>query len=67
MEQIKGNRIDAILNEKNMTRAELIDRVGLDPSYMYKVIGGKKKNLNLTTAMKIAKALDYPLEVIFIF
>lgn len=67
MDQIKGNRIDAILNEKNMTRAEFIDKVGLDPSYMYKLIRGEKKNLNLTTAMKISQALEYPIEVIFIF
>lgn len=66
MEQIKGNRINAILNEKNMTRAELIDIVGLDPSFIAKIVNGKKKNLNLTTAHRIAKALDYPVEVVFI-
>lgn len=66
MEQIKGNRINAILNEKNMTRAELIDILGLDASFVAKIINGKKKNLNLTTAIRIAKALDYPVEVVFI-
>jgi len=66
MEGIKGNRINAILNEKNMTRAELIDKIKIDPSFMAKIISGKKKNLNLTTAMRISKALDYPIEVVFI-
>jgi transcriptional regulator with XRE-family HTH domain len=67
MDYIKGNRINAILYEKNMTRAELIDILGIDPSFMAKIINNKKKNLNVTTAIKIAKALDYPVDVVFIF
>jgi DNA-binding XRE family transcriptional regulator len=34
---------------------------------MAKIINNKKKNLNVTTAMKISKALDYPIDVVFIF
>jgi len=67
METIKGNRINAILTEKNMTRSELIDLTGIDPSYMAKIINGKKKNIMITTAFKIATVLDYPVEVVFIF
>jgi transcriptional regulator with XRE-family HTH domain len=67
MDYITGNRINAILYEKNMTRAELIDKLGIDPSFMAKIINNKKKNLNVTTAMKISRALDYPIDVVFIF
>jgi DNA-binding Xre family transcriptional regulator len=42
MDYIKGNRINAILYEKNMTRAELIDILGIDPSFMAKIINNKK-------------------------
>jgi DNA-binding Xre family transcriptional regulator len=49
-----------------MTRSELIDKTGIDASMMSKIINGSKKDLRLTTAHRIAKALDYPLEVVFI-
>jgi DNA-binding XRE family transcriptional regulator len=32
-----------------------------------KIVNGKKSNLNVTTANKIANALNYPIEVVFIF
>jgi transcriptional regulator with XRE-family HTH domain len=67
METLKGNRINACLNERNMTRAELIELTEIDPSHLAKIINGKKKNLNVTTAIKIAKVLEYPVEVVFIF
>jgi DNA-binding Xre family transcriptional regulator len=66
MSYIKGNRINACLYEKNMTRSELIDKTGIDASMMSKIINGTKKDIRLTTASRIAKALDYPLEVVFI-
>ncbi len=66
MSYIKGNRINACLYEKNMTRSELIDKTGIDASMMSKIINGTKKDIRLTTAHRIAKALDYPLEVVFI-
>lgn len=66
MSYIKGNRINSCLYERNMTRSELIERTGIDPSMMSKIINGSKKNLTLTTAHKIAKVLDYPVEVVFI-
>jgi DNA-binding XRE family transcriptional regulator len=50
-----------------MTRAELIEKTEIDPSYMAKIINQKKQNLNITTAIKISKALDFPVEVVFIF
>jgi DNA-binding XRE family transcriptional regulator len=50
-----------------MTRAELIELTEIDPSHLAKIINGKKKNLNVTTAIKIAKVLEYPVEVVFIF
>jgi transcriptional regulator with XRE-family HTH domain len=67
MEVLKGNRINACLNERNMTRAELIELTEIDPSHLSKIINGKKQNLNITTAMKIARVLEYPVEVVFIF
>jgi DNA-binding Xre family transcriptional regulator len=49
-----------------MTRSELIERTGIDTSMMSKIINGTKKDVRLTTAYKIAKVLDYPIEVVFI-
>jgi DNA-binding Xre family transcriptional regulator len=66
MQIIKGNRINACLYERNMTRSELIERTGIDTSMMSKIINGTKKDVRLTTAYKIAKVLDYPIEVVFI-
>jgi len=67
MEIIKGNRINECLYQRNMTRAELIELTEIDPSFMAKIINGKKNNMNITTAVKISKALGFPVEVVFIF
>ena len=65
-EKLKGNRINECLFRRNMSRAELIDKTGLDASFVAKIVNGKKSNLNVTTANKIATALNYPIEVVFI-
>jgi transcriptional regulator with XRE-family HTH domain len=66
-EKLKGNRINECLFRRNMSRAELIDKTGLDASFVAKIVNGKKSNFNVTTANKIANALNYPIEVVFIF
>jgi DNA-binding Xre family transcriptional regulator len=66
MSLLKGNRINACLNDRNISRSELIDMIQIDPSHMAKIINNKRKNIALTTAYNIAKALDYPIEVVFI-
>jgi transcriptional regulator with XRE-family HTH domain len=66
-EKLRGNRINECLFKRNMSRAELIDITGLDASFVAKIVNNKKGNLNVTTAHKIAKALNYPIEIVFIF
>jgi DNA-binding Xre family transcriptional regulator len=66
MSELKGNRINACLNERNMSRSELIDITQIDSSHIAKIINNKQKGISLTTAYKIASALEYPIEVVFI-
>ena len=65
-ETIKGNRINECLFEKDMTRAELIEITGLDPGHVSKIINNAMPCLSLPIANKIAKALGFPIEVVFI-
>ena len=65
-ETIKGNRINECLFEKDMSRAELIEITGLDSGHVSKIINNAVPSLSLPIAHKIAKALGFPIEVVFI-
>ena len=64
--KIVGNRIEATLFEKNMSRAELIDNLAFDPSRMAKIVNNKYPQLSLVSAMKVARELNVPVETLFI-
>jgi DNA-binding XRE family transcriptional regulator len=66
-EKIHGNRIREILQEIGMTQRELAD-LSLDGMYTHlnKIINGKRRCISLPIAMKIAMALNKPVEEIFI-
>jgi transcriptional regulator with XRE-family HTH domain len=65
--KIKGNRINACLYEIDMTRSELCEITQIDPSAMAKIIKNKVPLISLGKAVCIAKALGYPVELVFIF
>jgi transcriptional regulator with XRE-family HTH domain len=64
-EKLFGNRIKAILKEINMSQQELSDLTELEPSYLSKVILGKRRCISLPIAFKISSALKRPVEEVF--
>lgn len=65
-ETIYGNNIRKILKEINMTQQELSDVSKLSPSFVSKIILGKRKCISLPIAFKISKALNKTVEEVFI-
>lgn len=65
---IVGNRIEDILDEIGMTKAELADR-SLDGnrSFLTRIIDNKRKNLSLPIAIRISSVLKRPVEEVFIY
>jgi len=66
-EKIYGNRIKAILHNKQMTPQELSDLAGIDPSHLSRIINGKKRCISLPVAFKVSRALRTPIEEVFIY
>lgn len=64
--KLYGNRIKQILAEKNMSPQELSDLVETTPSHISKIINGQRRCISLPIAIKIAVALQTPVEHIFI-
>jgi transcriptional regulator with XRE-family HTH domain len=62
-----GNRIKQILKEKNMSPQELSDIVETPPSHISRIINGQRRCISLPIAMKIAMALETPVEQVFIY
>lgn len=60
-----ANRIAEILIEKAMTQQELADLTGLYNSHISEIVSGNRKGVSLNVAIKIAKALEMPIEDIF--
>lgn len=58
------NRIGEILAAQKRTQRELARSVHIDEGELSKIIHGKK-NINLETAKKIARALGYSVEYIW--
>ena len=63
--EIIGNNLASILESKQMTQAELADLSGLDQNHVCRIINGHKKQLSLSTAIKISNALRMQVEEIF--
>lgn len=66
-DKIYGNRIKQILTEKNMSHIELSDISGVIPSHLSKIINGQRRCVSLPIAFKIARALNTPVEELFIY
>jgi transcriptional regulator with XRE-family HTH domain len=65
-EKIYGNNIREILEEKEMVQQELADLIDTNPAHLSRIINGKRLCISLPVAMKIAEALDRPVEEVFI-
>lgn len=59
------NNLGQILLEKGMTQQELADLTELFPSHISEIISGRRKGVHINIAIKIANALDMPVEDIF--
>ena len=66
-EMLNGNHIQELLEIKGMTRNELAILVGTDNSHISRIINNKVKCISLPIAIKIAQALQEPVENVFIF
>lgn len=66
-EKMYGHTIKLILKEKGMSPQELSDISGILPSHISRIINGKRKCISLPIAIKIAQALETPVEQVFIY
>ena len=66
-EQIVNNKIRLILDERNMTQQELSDITGILPQHLSLIIKNKRKCISLPTALRIGKALNTPVESLFLY
>ena len=66
-EKLYGNLIKQILLKKGMTPQELADVSGIIPSHLSRIINGQRRCISLPIAIKIAQALETPVEEIFIY
>ena len=53
---------DKLLAEKNLTKAEVIERAGLNREYAYHILSGIKKNPSRTKILALAIAMNLNLE-----
>lgn len=65
-EQLHSNRIKIILKEKGISQKQLSLLTKLNESHISKIILGQRRCISLPIAFKIAKALNKPIEEIFI-
>ena len=50
--------VSQLLDEKNMTPYALAMKAGVDPAMIYKLMTGKQTDVLLSTAFKLADALE---------
>ncbi len=67
-EKLHSNRIRMILEEIGMSQQELAD-IALEgyTSHLSRIINGQRRCISLPVAIKIANALNRPVEEIFIY
>lgn len=67
-EKLHSNLIRLILEEKGMSQQELADLVFKgNKGYLSRIINGQRRCISLPIAIKIAKALNKPVEDVFIY
>lgn len=58
------NNISQVIHDKHMTQANLAEKVGIKREYINRIINGKVTP-TVPLGMKIARALDVPMEELF--
>jgi transcriptional regulator with XRE-family HTH domain len=66
-EKMYGNRIKAILKEKEMSIQELSDISGVPPSHLSRIINGQRRCISLPIAIKVSQALETAVEQVFMY
>lgn len=62
---LKDNRIQWVLDKRNMLQEDLADMVGMYQSDISDIIHGKKKRLTGVNMAKISMALGYSVEFLW--
>lgn len=55
-------KIIRLIKENGLTNRQIALRAGLSSPIIYNIVNGKKKDINFTTACKLADALEVSLE-----
>lgn len=66
-ERLHSNRIRAILKEKGFTQGSLAKKLDYDEAHLSRIINGQLTCIQYTTAIDIARALNTPVEKVFIY
>ena len=67
-DKVFGNKIKSIIDEMKMSQQELADiALNGDSSHLSKIIMGKSRMITLPIAFRIARALNRPIEEVFIY
>jgi DNA-binding XRE family transcriptional regulator len=66
-EKLTEIRIREIMKKKGIKQSELAEAIGVGRSHITRIIDGDRLCISLPIAMKIAKALNTPIDEIFIF
>lgn len=62
---LANNRIQWVLDKRNMTQQELAERLGMYQGDISEIINGKKKRLTLVTAARFSTELGYSIEYLW--
>lgn len=62
---LKNNKIQWVLDKRNMSQEELAEMVGMYQSDISEIINGKKRRFTLINAAKISIALGYSVEFLW--
>lgn len=64
-DRLVDNRIQLVLDKRNMTQKDLADRIEMYQSDINDIIKGKRKRFTLVNAAKIANELGYSVEYLW--
>jgi len=66
-EKIKGNLIKEYMDKRGMIAEELAETIEMCPSFLSRIINNQRMCVSLPTALRIGKALNTPVEQLFIY
>ena len=66
-DKLHSNNVMQLLKEKDMTQQELSDLTGIYTTHLSKIIRGQRRCISLPIAIKISRALNEPIEKVFIY